>query len=253
MARAPLSSMTAQGWQPIILDPRGSQTVTAEMLEDYEILALNDIYDAEDPTNPDGKKMAVAVIYEQVIEGMELPVAVPLLVKARRTDAEPLVTEQMGAEIDALLTEATEKMDEDDVMAAFEESHYWCATFGGRYDVWQMPLPESNSTLSDFGALVFADAGDDQYFYRIGASDAVNIPAMSYCFTAWDPETFENLPLANDRIEIVAVGYVEATGIEGVRNEKADEKGDAYNLKGQKVGENYRGVIIKNGKKIFQR
>lgn len=253
MARAPLSAMAADGWQPIILDPRGSQIITAKMLEDYEILALNDIYDAVDPTDPDGKNMAVAVIYEQVVEGMELPVAVPLLVKARRAGVEPLVTEQMGQEIDALLTTAAEEMDEDDVMAAFEESHYWCSTFAGRYDVWQMPLPESNSTLNEFGALVFADAGDDQYFYRIAASDAVSIPAMSYCFTAWDPLTFENLPLANDRIEIVAVGYVEPTGIEEVRSKKEEGRDDAYNLSGQKVGDSYRGIIIKNGKKIFKR
>ena len=253
VARAPLSAMAANGWQPIILDPRGPQTITAKMLEDYEILALNDIYDAEEPTDPDRKKTAVAVIYEQVVEGMELPVAVPLLVKARRTDVEPLVTEQMGQEIDALLTAAAEEMDEDDLMAAFEESHYWCATFAGRYDVWQMPLPESNSTLNEFGALVFADAGDDQYFYRIAASDGVSIPAMSYCFTAWDPQTFENLPLANDRIEIVAVGYVEPTGIEEIRSKKEEGSGDAYNLSGQKVGDNYRGIIIKNGKKIFKR
>ena len=253
VARAPLSAMAANGWQPIILDPRGSQTITAKMLEDYEILALNDIYDAEDPTDPDHKNVAVAVIYEQVVEGMELPVAVPLLVKARRAGVEPLVTEQMGQEIDALLTTAAEEMDEDDLMAAFEESHYWCATFSGRYDVWQMPLPESNSTLNEFGALVFADAGDDQYFYRIAASDGISIPAMSYCFTAWDPQTFENLPLTNDRIEIVAVGYAEATGIEEVRGKKEEGRGDAYNLSGQKVGDNYRGIIIKNGKKIFKR
>jgi hypothetical protein len=245
--------MAADGWQPIILDPRGSQTVTAKMLEDYDILALYDIYDGEDPTDPDGKQMAVALIYEQVVEGMTLPTAVPLLVKVRRTDVEPLVTEQMGQEIDAMLTQSEEEMSEDEFIAAFEESHYWCSTFAGRYDVWQMPLPESNSTLSEYGALIFADTGDDQYFYRVKASDGVGMQPMSYCFTAYDPRTFENLPLANDRIEIVTVGYVEATGIEDVRSEKADVRGDVYNLRGQKVGDSYRGIVIKNGKKILKR
>ena len=255
LMRAPLSTMTAEGWQPIILDPRGSQTVTAEMLDDYEIYALNDIYDAADPNDPDGQQMTVAVIYEQVVEGMTLPTAVPLLVKARRADAEPLVTEEMGREIDAQLTALAEDMDEDELMSAFEESHYWCSTFGGRYDVWQLPMPEDDNILHEFGALIFADKGDDQYFHRVAASSATTLQPMSYCFTAYDPRTFENLPLANDRIEIVAVAYSEATDIEAVQGSgvKAQDTGATYNLRGQKVDDNYRGIVIKNGRKFLRR
>ena len=79
--------------------------------------------------------------------------------------------------------------------------------------------------------------------------------AMSYCFTACDSRTLENLPLANDRVEIVAVAYSEPTGIEEVKAEQTDvrSEGDTYNLKGQKVGDSYRGIVIKNGKKIFNR
>ena len=29
--------------------------------------------------------------------------------------------------------------------------------------------------------------------------------------------------------------------------------GDAYNLSGQKVGDNYRGIVIKNGRKMVRR
>ena len=253
--RAPLSAMVADGWQPIILDPRGSQTITAQMLEDYEILALNDIYDAEDPADPDRQRMTVAVIYEQMVEGVTLPTAVPLLVKPRRAGVEPLVTEQMGQEINALLTAAEQEMSEDEVVDAFNEIHYWCSTFSGRYDVWQMPLPEPNSVLNEFGALVFADTGDDQYFYRIGAADGGSMKAMSYCFTACDPRTLENLPLANDRIEIVTVGYVEATSIETVHDSgfKDQDSEPTYNLNGQRVNDSYRGIVIKNGKKILKR
>lgn len=253
--RAPLSAMVADGWQPIILDPRGSQTITAQMLDDYEILALNDIYDAEDPADPDRQRMTVAVIYEQMVEGVTLPTAVPLLVKPRRAGVEPLVTEQMGQEINALLTAAEQEMSEDEVVDAFNEIHYWCSTFSGRYDVWQMPLPEPNSVLNEFGALVFAATGDDQYFYRIGAADGGSMKAMSYCFTACDPRTLENLPLANDRIEIVTVGYVEATGIETVHDSgfKDQDSEPTYNLNGQRVNDSYRGIVIQNGKKILKR
>ena len=90
--RASFSTLMAQGWQPIFLDPMGSQVVTAQMLDDYEILYLSDIYDEE----ADDQRYAVAVIYEPAEEGMELPYALPLLVKAKRADVEPLVTETNG-------------------------------------------------------------------------------------------------------------------------------------------------------------
>ena len=41
------------------------------------------------------------------------------------------------------------------------------------------------------------------------------------------------------------------TGIQSVQAEKADAA--AYNLAGQKVSENYRGVVIKNGQKMIQK
>ena len=76
---------------------------------------------------------------------------------------------------------------------------------------------------------------------------------MSYCFTAYDSETFENLPLANDRIEIIVFDS-ETTGIEDVNlRPDPNSEGRTYNLKGQKVNDTYRGIIIKNGKKIFKR
>ena len=257
--RAALSTMIAQGWQPIILDLRESQTITAKMLEDYDILCLSDLYDQE----ADDCRYAVSVIYEPV-EEITLPYAVPLLVRAKCADVEPLVTEQMGREIEALLTEAAEQMTEDEIFDAFEELHYWCSTFTGRYDVWQFVMPEKDDLLNEYGALVFGDTGfatphsqgeNDQYFYRVAASDGYTMTPMSYCFTAYDARTFENLPLANDRIEIVVLGQEPPlpTGIEDVRGERADVRGDAYNLQGQKVGDSYRGLVIQNGSKIFKR
>jgi hypothetical protein len=82
---------------------------------------------------------------------------------------------------------------------------------------------------------------------------------MSYFFTAFDNKTYENLPLDNDRIEIVVYGSIdqsETTGIEDVRGKMDDVSGkmdNVYNLQGQKVDSSYRGIIIKNGRKIFKR
>ena len=243
----------AQGWQPIFLDPMGSQVVTAQMLDDYEILYLSDIYDEE----TDDQRYSVAVIYEPAEEGMELPYALPLLVKAKRADVEPLVTRQMGIELNDMLQRAIEGEVEKDCAieeSFFEDFHYWCSTFAGRYDVWQIPLLESDNHLGEYGALVFDET--NQNFYRLAPSDGFIMHPMSYCFTAYDARTLENLPLANNRIEIIVYGYSEQsdpTGVEDVRGKMDDVRGkmgDAYNLQGQKVDDSYRGIIIKNGRKV---
>ena len=253
--RAPLAEMTDQGWQPIILDPRGSQQITAEMLADYDILGLWDLYDKVDATDPDEQRKAVTAVYTPALEGMTLDLALPLLVRAKRADVQPLVTEEMGREIDAQLTEAAEGVGADELSAALDEIHYWCATFGGRYDVWQMAMPESDKQLNGYGALLFGDTGNDQFFYRIAASDGYTMKPMSYCFTAYDARTFENLPLANDRIEIVVIDLPEElTGVENLNTGSSaygSRNGSSYNLQGQKVDGNYHGIIIRNGRKIF--
>ena len=251
--RASFSTLMAQGWQPIFLDPMGSQVVTAQMLDDYEILYLSDIYDEE----TDDQRYSVAVIYEPAEEGMELPYALPLLVKAKRADVEPLVTEQRARELDAILTEIAEQMGEEEWESVFDDLHYWCSTFAGRYDVWQIPLLESDNHLGEYGALVFDET--NQNFYRLAPSDGFIMHPMSYCFTAYDARTLENLPLANNRIEIIVYGYSEQsdpTGVEDVRGKMDDVRGkmgDAYNLQGQKVDDSYRGIIIKNGRAILKR
>ena len=249
--RAALSEMTAQGWQAIFLEPRSMPEVTTQMLDDYEILALSDLYETKASADADGQRYAVTVIYEPVEAGMTLPNALPLLVRAKRADVEPLVTEQLGSEITEALKRVEEEVGEEELMEYYEQIHYWCSTFNGRYDVWQLAMPESDSVLNEYGAFVFADKGNDQYFYRVPASDGYSMKPMSYCFTAYDVQTFENLPLANDRIEIVVIDNAgEPTGIEEVRGKKADVRGDVYNLSGQRVGDSYRGIVIQNGRKI---
>lgn len=44
----------------------------------------------------------------------------------------------------------------------------------------------------------------------------------------------------------------DVTGIESVSASKAEVKGVAYNLAGQQVNKNYKGVVVKNGKKYIQ-
>ena len=253
---APFSTLTAKGWQPIFLDPRKPQTFTAEMLADYDILCLTDIFDRESVDLRFGDpRYAVTAVYEPVEVGMELPIAVPLLVRAKRPRVEPLVTRQTGIEIDALLRKYAETASDDEAMAVFNALHYWCSTFAGRYDVWQMPLPESDDVLSEYGALVFNAASRSCCFRRVASSKRATMTPMSYCFTAYDARTFENLPLTNDRIEVVAYGFTEdiTTDMESLTPSPSpmDEgSGNSYNLQGQQVDDSYRGIVIRNGRKV---
>ena len=250
--RAPLSAMTAQGWQALFLDPRSSQVVTDKMCEDYDILALYELYDVEDTTTPESANMAVKVVYVPVEAGMKLYPTHPLLVRAKQADAEPLVTEQAAVELDSLLTALA--MDEE-ISTALDELHVWCATFNGRYDVWPMALPENDYLLNAYGALTFTDSGTDQYFYRVPASDGYTMKPMSYCFTAYDARTFKKLPLKGDRIEIVVLDPSAIdTGIDNVQRSTVNgQRSSTYNLQGQKVGDSYRGIVIQNGRKVVRR
>ncbi len=247
--RGAFSELIEQGWQPIVLEPAPDQVVTAEMLADYDILFLSDIYDeaADD-------RFAVTVIYEPAEEGMAIPFAAPLLVRAKHEGATPLVTPDMAEKLEEALT----KVSDNDAEEIFEEMHYWCSTFAGRYDVWQMALPESDNLLNEYGALIFGESANSSYFYRVGATGGVSMLPMSYCFTAYDATTFENLPLTNDRIGIIVYdrSQDEPTGVEDVSGKTDDVRGKTdgvYNLQGQKVDDSYRGIIIKNGRKIFKR
>ena len=247
--RGAFSELIEQGWQPIVLEPAPDQVVTAEMLADYDILFLSDIYDeaADD-------RFAVTVIYEPAEEGMAIPFAAPLLVRAKHEGATPLVTPDMAEKLEEALT----KVSDNDAEEIFEEMHYWCSTFAGRYDVWQMALPESDNLLNEYGALIFGESANSSYFYRVGATGGVSMQPMSYCFTAYDATTFKNLPLTNDRIGIIVYDRSkdEPTGVEDVTDKTDDVRGKTegvYNLQGQKVDDSYRGIIIKNGRKIFKR
>lgn len=259
--RASLSELQAEGWKPIYLSTNKEQVITQEMLDDYEMLALYDVYDAEASDAENEGRYAVTVFYEPLEVGMTLEPALPLLVRAKHADAEPLVTEEMGRLIDSVLREIGEAMEAGDEygLEDYEEvlgPHYGCATFTGRYDIWQMPIPEDDNILNELGALTFADGGDKQYFHRVAASDGYSMQPMSYCFTAYDPRTFENLPLVNDRIEVVLpAGTGEGTGIETVQDSrfKVQDSEATYNLNGQRVNSSYRGIVIQNGRKVLRK
>lgn len=53
--------------------------------------------------------------------------------------------------------------------------------------------------------------------------------------------------------ELAPISAPVPTGINNITTEAADANAPAYNLAGQKVGKEYKGVVIKAGKKFIQK
>ena len=238
-AHRSLASAMADGWQPIFLDPRQPQSVTTRMLDYYEVAYLTDISAEVIDEKPSAPLAAVSLIYRMADHSMELPPALPLLVRAKRSDAQPLVDEKTGAEI--------EDMDDD-------IPHYWCASYGNRLDIWALPSSENYADLAEYYAMMFEDTYFDQSFnYAINADSRTTGP-MSYCITVLNEDTYEPLPLMGDRVSVQFISSGSATGINTVKGEGVmvhDSK--SYNLSGQRVGAGYKGIIIQNGRKVMKR
>jgi len=58
---------------------------------------------------------------------------------------------------------------------------------------------------------------------------------------------------ANCNIDKLEFKAVEGTGIDDVQNDLTTPWGTSYNLSGQKVGDGYRGIVIRNGQKTLRR
>ena len=63
------------------------------------------------------------------------------------------------------------------------------------------------------------------------------------------------LPVAAPEAHALTIVYPddETTGIADVRGQKEDVRSDIFNLSGQRVGKDYKGVVIKNGRKMIQK
>ena len=247
-----LASAMADGWQPIFLDPRQPQSVTARMLDYYEVACLADARSESVGEEGDEPLSVVTLVYRMVDSRTELPAALPLLVRAKRSDAEPLVDEKTGAEIEALILQSWMDDDDDDDADDFEMPHYWCAAFGERLDVWPLPSPAKYADLAEYGCMMFNDSYYNQSFlYATGTDNRTTTP-MSYCITVLNANTYELLPLMGDRVNVEFIGTGETTSVETVQSSKFNDQ-SSYNLNGQRVGASYKGVILQNGRKVIKR
>ena len=248
-----LASAMADGWQPIFLDPRQPQSVTARMLDYYEVACLADARSESVGEEGDEPLSVVTLVYRMVDSRTELPAALPLLVRAKRSDAEPLVDEKTGAEIEALILQSwMDDDDDDDDADDFEMPHYWCAAFGERLDVWPLPSPAKYADLAEYGCMMFNDSYYNQSFlYATGTDNRTTTP-MSYCITVLNTNTYELLPLMGDRVNVEFIGTGETTSVETVQSSKFNDQ-SSYNLNGQRVGASYKGIILQNGRKVIRR
>lgn len=252
-----MAAAIADGWQPIFLDPRQPQSITADMLDDYEVAYLVDMSGKVVSDDPDAPLSAVSLVYQMTDSYMDLPTALPLLVRAKRSDATPLVTEQMGAEIEEQLLSSViqaavedKDVDEDD----FDMPHYWCASFGNRLDFWPMPSSEVYADWADTDCMLFDDNRLEQSFnYPVG-TDTRTTPPMSYCISVLNTDTFEPLSLLGDRVYVeILPSASQTTGLTTIPSLKGEESGHTYNLNGQRVDATYKGIILQNGRKIYKK
>ena len=257
-AQRSLASAMADGWQPIFLDPRQPQSVTATMLDDYEVAYLTDINADVLDENAEAPLSAVSLVYQKVDDYMELPKALPLLVRAKRSDAAPLVNKQMGDEIEALLLLSAIFGDDEEnkELADFDMPHYWCASFGNRLDIWPLPSSELYADMVDTDCLMFDDNYLEQSFNYPKKTDTRATGPMSYCISVLNTDTGEPLPLLGDRVYVEIIRSAsETTGINSIENGQLtiDNGAPAYNLSGQRVDASYKGIVIQNGRKLIKR
>ena len=252
--RAPrrISEVMADGWQPVFLDPRQPQSITARMLDNYEVACLVDVKGETFDGDTDSPLTAVSLVYQIVNSRTDLPSALPLLVRAKRSDAEPLVTDQMGNEIELLYEQYMIDDEKGDTTNDFDMPHYWCASMGSRLDIWHLPASESYAELAGLSCLMFEDNYFDQSFLYASKTDSRMTAPMSYCLTVFNTNTYERLPLLGDR---VSVEFIEAegetTGIDNVERSTFNvQRSTVYNLNGQRVSKPTKGLYIVNGRKV---
>lgn len=107
----------------------------------------------------------------------------------------------------------------------------------------QFKVAENHAWDVSYGWDVTAENPDGNAFYAVAS------PANGATVTiTFDP----NGATAADKVKIEVTG-IPTVGINGIVTDDADDNAPIYNLAGQKVDKNYKGVVIKNGKKIYQK
>ena len=94
--------------------------------------------------------------------------------------------------------------------------------------------------------------GEGEFVSGTSIGDEKDVVARGYSF---DVEAGKTYWLFNPKSQIGIYGFYFSAGSAGIANVKAelDSNAPRYNLAGQKVAENYKGVVIQNGHKRIQK
>jgi hypothetical protein len=109
-------------------------------------------------------------------------------------------------------------------------------------------------TFDDNGTTIDMVSGKmaDDFIIQHTNGYTQNRPALGYM--TFDVEAGKTYYLFNPKSQLGIYGFYFAAGASGIANVKAELESNAprYNLAGQKVAENYKGVVIQNGRKYMQ-
>ena len=79
------------------------------------------------------------------------------------------------------------------------------------------------------------------------------IPAENTTYLINPFRAFINIPASEARALTIVYDDENTTGVKNVKSTMAEGSNEIYNLSGQRVGKDYKGVVIKNGRKMIQK
>ena len=119
------------------------------------------------------------------------------------------------------------------------------------------------TNLCDLVQLNGAQFFDDNGTVKVGTTDNSVIPYNTFKIaeindfnTYVDSNSYTVVGIAyifNTTLQIAPITITNTTGINGISTEQDNVNTPAYNLAGQRVNDNYKGVVIKNGKKYLNK
>ena len=114
--------------------------------------------------------------------------------------------------------------------------------------------PDVTTTNNNlYGVLLPHYVPENSYVLQNGASGIgfYKVNVNNYAINAF--RCYVTLPDAEAHSLSIVFDDSETTGIADVRGKMGDERSDIFNLSGQRVGKDYKGVVIKNGRKMIQK
>jgi|GEM_PF-5721570 len=147
--------------------------------------------------------------------------------------------------------EATEKNDAGNYVATFNY------TTSGSADE---EVASDNFKGTFAGGAIFADQSTDNTIHIVQKGKWVKVPSTYWSSYEMTANTAYIVNIANmtaaessSSVKTMNVEFDDATGIESINADVLGAEGAIYNVAGQKVDSNYKGIVIVNGKKYLNK